>query len=796
MNVKTKRRVAVVLACLLDAAGGMSWVEAHAETARQAPITIESQPLNSALRAFSLQTGLQLIYLADLARGRSTRGCAATVVPQEALTQLLAGTGLAFEFLNERTVRIRSEKNGAQPETATRGGAANRSAPGVTGAETSGEAAEEVVVTARKREERLIDVPMAVTVMSGQSLEERGVDAVSEALADVPSLGVIDSGEGLQNINMRGISTLIGSNEIGFYLDELPFTGVTLPIEPDIRAWDIERVEVLRGPQGTLFGEGSEGGTIRTITRDPQFNEWEGKVAIRGSQTAGGGLGDGFKGMLNIPLIADTLALRLDATKETVAGWALNLGTGEKNANSEDISTYRAKLRWQPLDRLTLNAAYWRYEGNFPSSYTTTEQLTVPAGTNFLSKLTLWLGGAWATYDFGPFVGFYSIARNTYNDPGDGVDYDPPTYTESHIAITSQELRFSSNSRAVWEWTAGVFDRAVHRNDQISIQSFGIDNISEAHERSQALFGEVTYHVPGVPLDLSAGVRIARETLEGRQSNEGIPLDVPDTTYPNVDPRFSIAWHSSDRVRPYLSVAKGYRAGQIQYEASLAYAASVGIKLPATLRDDAIWTYELGAKGSLGERLSYEAAAYHSLWNHPAVEVALGAAGIASLVNSGGARTNGVEATLHYAVTSAVALTASGAYTDAQYTQTVPGSGITAGSGVDYISKTSASAALELHQPVFAGLTGYGRLGIQYYSPRPLTSIGPPEELPSNSIVAVTARVGVESLHWSAFVFVNNLTNDPGATSPRQVYATAEGIEALATRMAPRTVGLEFTTGL
>ncbi len=87
MNVKTKRRVAVVLACLLDAAGGMSWVEAHAETARQAPITIESQPLNSALRAFSLQTGLQLIYLADLARGRSTRGCAATVVPQEALTQ-------------------------------------------------------------------------------------------------------------------------------------------------------------------------------------------------------------------------------------------------------------------------------------------------------------------------------------------------------------------------------------------------------------------------------------------------------------------------------------------------------------------------------------------------------------------------------------------------------------------------------------------------------------------------------------------------------------------------------------
>ncbi|MEJ1965625.1 MAG: TonB-dependent receptor plug domain-containing protein [Gammaproteobacteria bacterium] len=181
----------------------------------------------------------------------------------------------------------------------------------------------------------------------------------------------------MPSINLRGISTEAGSNEVGYYLDELPLAGIRVPLKPDVRAWDIERVEVLRGPQGTLFGEGSMGGTIRTITRDPRFNEWQTQFAMQGSHTESGGFNEGYKGMLNIPLLEDRMALRLTGTKEKTADWGQDTAGSSSDLDSQHIATYRAKLLWRPVDRLAINASYWHYDADFSGGFYATEDLDV-----------------------------------------------------------------------------------------------------------------------------------------------------------------------------------------------------------------------------------------------------------------------------------------------------------------------------------------------------------------------------------------------------------------------------------
>ncbi|MEJ0035255.1 MAG: TonB-dependent receptor plug domain-containing protein [Gammaproteobacteria bacterium] len=278
-----------IFVAALVCASWPAWAQADSSVSEAS--TIEAQPLDAALKAFALQAGMQLVYVTDLVRGRGTGGAKGAPTVAGVLTQLLAGTGLTFEFLNARTVLIRTQTTEVARAGYRGAGAArkNRNAEGTPDIE-------EVVVTARKREETVFDVPMAVSVLTGISLEQRGAASLTDVLQDVPSLNAIDFGNGLPSINLRGISTEAGSNEVGYYLDELPLAGIRVPLKPDVRAWDIERVEVLRGPQGTLFGEGSMGGTIRTITRDPQFNEWQTQFAMQGSHTEGGGFNEGYKG--------------------------------------------------------------------------------------------------------------------------------------------------------------------------------------------------------------------------------------------------------------------------------------------------------------------------------------------------------------------------------------------------------------------------------------------------------------------------------------------------------------------
>ena len=650
---------------------------------------------------------------------------------------------------------------------------------------------EEVVVTARKRSERQIDVPIALTSISGDALDQRGVSSVGAALSEVPGVNIYDRG-GSYKLSIRGISTSLGSNENGYYLDDLPFTGVTVPLNPDVRAWDIDRIEVLRGPQGTLFGEGSMGGTVRILTRDPEFNDWDAKLSLSGSSTSDGGTNRGAKAMINIPLVDDRLALRLAGTKEKFPGWIDNVVTGAQNVNLLEYTSYRAKLRFQPTDALSVGASYWHYKVDGPGGTSTADDRgDADQGVSLAAVIEYSLVGFSAAYDFGPVELAYSFADNSFELPQRGALFGGTLEASILIDVRSNELRLASQGDGPLQWTLGAYKREAIRRDAFVFALFGLNNTSRTDATSEALFGEATWSLSSAPIDLTLGLRSVREDLKGQEANSGVPTPPAGGKYNSTNPRFIVAWRPNEAWRVYASAAKGYRSGQLQPSVSKGIGGALGIPLPDALSDDSIWTYELGTKASLADnRATFEAAIYQSDWKDVTVRIPLGATGFNGLINSKGIDVQGLEASLTTLLGEAWRLNLNASYSDAVFAGTVPGTGIKDGSPVDDHAKTTASMSLDYTTTVFGDLTGTGRFGVQYASERDFPSFGPPQYLPGDTTTTMELRFGLESRHWGVQLFVDNLTDEDGAISPRAAQQVP-GALPTATRFRPRTIGLQ-----
>jgi len=229
---------------------------------------IAAQPLTQALAAFTSSTHLQLVYVSQLAIGRNSQAISAGLPATTGLTHLLEGTGLDFKFLNDRTIKLFE-----RPKAANAPAAAPR--PESSGSNASvADSLEEVVVSAMKRDEFLSTVPMSISVLSPQDLEASGIQGIAGIAALTTGIEYDFSsqyGPGiLSNIAIRGISADKGDATTGIYVDDTPIQtphttfGNAYPV-----TFDLEQVEVLRGPQGVLFGRGAEGGAIRFITNEP-----------------------------------------------------------------------------------------------------------------------------------------------------------------------------------------------------------------------------------------------------------------------------------------------------------------------------------------------------------------------------------------------------------------------------------------------------------------------------------------------------------------------------------------------
>ncbi|MEI8259801.1 MAG: TonB-dependent receptor plug domain-containing protein, partial [Deltaproteobacteria bacterium] len=222
-------------------------------------------------------------------------------------------------------------------------------------------ALEDVVVTAQKRAASLQDVPFSVAATTDEQIRSSGAGSIVDLARNVAGLSIADLGPGQSQIAIRGISAgqVIRDQpgvkeQVGVYLDESPIS-VAL-FTPDLELFDLERFEVLRGPQGTLFGSGSESGTLRYITKQPKLKVFEGLADVSLEEPKGGNVGGSVRAAVNLP-IGDTAAIRFAGYGHHLPGFIEAIqpnGSKIKGANDGDRSGFRLALLWQPTDSLSI----------------------------------------------------------------------------------------------------------------------------------------------------------------------------------------------------------------------------------------------------------------------------------------------------------------------------------------------------------------------------------------------------------------------------------------------------------
>jgi outer membrane receptor protein involved in Fe transport len=292
---------------------------------------IPAQTLAEALAAFANQTGLQIVYVSGVVDHQRSRAVRAGSQPKDALLRLLRGSGLRFEYLTSHSIRILS----AGPA---------RTTPVRVAAETL---PDDIIVTANRRDEALQNVPITIQVLTGAMLANLNVTTFDDFVSYVPGVTAHGVGPAQNTIYIRGLGTTESANDasgtngilpnVAIYLDE---QSVQLPGRNlDIYAVDLDRIEVLEGPQGTLFGAGAEAGAIRYITNKPMLNVTEGTADARYAVTAHGDPSTAVDAVVNVPIVADTLAVRGVIYSDRRGGYIDNIpATFARSASDASIA--------------------------------------------------------------------------------------------------------------------------------------------------------------------------------------------------------------------------------------------------------------------------------------------------------------------------------------------------------------------------------------------------------------------------------------------------------------------------
>ncbi len=657
---------------------------------------------------------------------------------------------------------------------------------------------QEIIVTAQKREERLLDVPIAISAITGQALLDSGASQLADFLESTPGVGIVDDQRGTQNIQIRGISSTYGNATVGYYLDELPFTYIGNTQVPDVRTYDLDRIEILRGPQGTLYGEGSIGGTIRILTKDPDLAAFDGAVDLDGSSTTDGGDSWAAKGMLNAPFGDGKAGLRVVASHEDYGGWVDNSVTGDDDINVREIDNARVKFRLKPNDRLDVILSAWFTRNDATGTTDSLPDRTTPIPPDDF-KMEYDLYGATIRYGFDAFELVSATSLMDYkNDFVSELAGAPFTIFEDQDLL-SQEFRLTSTGEGTFRWTAGLFYRDIDRRTFVDLQAFAITQDQTQESESYAVFGELTWSLLDQKLDLTLGARYFEDDRLFSEPVDPALLDFlqqlnPDfspTVTPKFDsfsPRLNLAYRVNEDWLVYGNVAKGFRTGQAQPVISLVLATLAGVALPTSIDPEELWSYEVGAKGSFWNgRAVLEGAVYYNDWKDIQTLVVLSPQPpVAGLVNGGDAETMGIEAGLTLQPNDGLMLQFNGSYVDAQYTEDIAGTPVQDGDRIVGVPELTLSAAATYRWSMTESLDGFVRGSVQYTSDRVDVASG---FLPSDETTTLDLRLGLERGGLGVYLYGENLTDEDGAISPTPPPAGPDGI---ATRFRPRTYGLNL----
>jgi iron complex outermembrane receptor protein len=706
------------LICALFMGAGSRFAIAQAVTELRG--AIPPAPLSVALRDFSRQTAIQVMYLSALAEGRNSKGAAAGLSTRDALASLLDGTGLRYEFLNARSLRLLAVRS---PSVDTTSGAERRP----TMNPLTAPALEEVIVSATKRDEPLHDVAMSALVLSGQELDAAGITTLSDIAARTPGMQFdlgSQFGSGIMsNLVIRGISADRGTAPtIGMYIDDVPIQAVRISLyKTQPLTFDLARVEVLRGPQGTLFGSNAVAGAIRYVSNEASTTESSQWYRAELSDTDHGGLGTEVSGVVDGPLQPGLLGARASVWVRRDGGYVdrinpLNGVTLDAHANRSDSRVLRLGMVWTPDERVKVTPS-WHYQSlllhDTPMFFTTTPG-SLPASPFSASLLQngklvrqpyddrFSIGSVKVQWDLN-VMNFTAVsalfdrnASTVVDQTNEACLYDidcgnplgrayPSSYAQAifdylhiHQGAFSQELRLSSDAgNARFSWLAGLFYyRAyTHRYDDAFFDAF----TPQRYDRSDSFvsssyldgFATVAYALTtrwrigaGTRFGWAAGSFSSYDTDYLSGSSSSSTSSGPTQAVP-TNPRFELTYRPSERNFYYASAARGSRPGGGGETRQCN-----GIPLPERLDPDVLWSYELGSKNILFDgRLQLDASVYDVHWRDLHVHVS-DACDNGYVLNGGLAVSRGFDLTGEWH-TDRLAVRLALGYVDIRYRETV-----------------------------------------------------------------------------------------------------------------------------
>ena len=605
---------------------------------------------------------------------------------------------------------------------------------------TTPPASDDIVVTATRRSETVRDVPFNIQAISADALQKTGATDIADFARTIPGLSFTDSGAaGGVTLVLRGLRT---GTEAGLaptttvYVDEvpidMPFRGSPL----DLKLVDIERVEVLRGPQGTLFGGGAIGGTLRYISKKPQMDKIEGRVGAELSTTRHGGANYNLTGMINLP-VADWVAVRANVGHFDNDGFIDNVALGKKNVNDDRTTSARVAVLMKPVDNLDVTLTYYRQAARYGASNLVREgepRYTINEPNPSRQRYKAQLGNLTLAYDFGwanltsstSYVDerLRSAGDNTFYirdsiygsflDPADIPEFTVITARRAKSHSFTQEVRLVSSSDGPFDWiVGGYYNKVRTREEQHEFvpipfpgqTRFEQDIIgaelndeneytyqSDNRSRQFAVFGEVKYKLTDA-WQASAGLRYfdVRGTgdffsidqwlgpdarnADGLARTTPLPQEFSVGRYREKGTvwRFNSSYKIGDAGLVYVTVAQGFRPGGFNL-----ITPNTGIPPQGRQFDsDDLVSYELGGKFSLmRNRIYLSSSLFRIDWKDIQTTIRT-PIGFSYLGNAGKARSQGIEIELNTRdiLTPGLQFNLGYGYTNAKLTETIAGIG-------------------------------------------------------------------------------------------------------------------------
>jgi len=713
---------------------------------------------------------------------------------------------------------------------------------------------DEMIVTASKRPRKLQEIPVSIMALPGGMLETRGVDTLEDMGTMVSGLEIVSGGDGALKLSVRGVTNMIQGLEstaaVGYYLDETPISAISTSM-PEIATWDVERIEVLRGPQGTLFGEGSMAGTLRIITKKPDSSEMglTGKIAAEISHTRYGSASISIKAMLNAPVIQDKLAFRMLISDKSDGGWIDVPDLNLTDTNETKGTAFRFATLFTPSEKLTIEASIYHSEDDILGvGAATSVGMLDPASWNpgplLINELDTadherTIANLTVEYDFGfaslvSASSYFKSVTHAYSDvtvflpayfgvmDGFGYDWQDPV----DIELYSQELRLVSNGDETLDWTVGAFykqskrtqDNGYHFDMEDTygvIQEwiwgyywtgdpivYGLPILDLNHDRtvsnvkSYALFADFDFEL-GEKFSIGAGLRYYSEERDYQPTaivpsltfNADITLPKSEADDSALTPKIVINYKPNDKVLLFAKASRGFRSGGTNAVAQ----AFPLYNMPAGYEAEMLDSIEFGCKTSLWDGVLMNAYVYYNDWTDLQLEMLTYDGRYMYFDNAGSAESYGAEFELMAPLpVDGLSMNLNLSYINAEITEDVL-------DATDYVVAEKGNKIP--YAPEFKGtfglqyvklLTGdlYGVMqGTYTYKSETYNDATNNELVKNDDMHQINASLSLESESWTITLFCDNLL-DRDDTTYRRLPVSSLPDMVYNTYIRPRTIGI------